>query len=143
MATIDGLNRLINKLDDEKFEKKLISGLNKACRVVEREARVNCPRKTGNLKRSITHEVKREGWSLDGYVGTNVEYAPYVEYGTGKFAENGNGRKTPWSYADEKTGETIWTAGQKPQPFLRPALINTSTRVKNILDDTLREILEK
>ena len=28
----------------------------------------------------------------------------------------------PWAYEDEKTGELIWTAGQHPHPFMRPAL---------------------
>ena len=46
-----------------------------------------------------------------------------VEYGTGLYAEGGNGRKeVPWAYKDEKTGELIWTAGQHPHPFMRPAL---------------------
>ena len=37
---------------------------------------------TGNLRNSITHSVDADGRCA--YVGTNVEYAPYVEYGTYK-----------------------------------------------------------
>ena len=37
--------------------------------------------KTGNLKRSIDYKVTDDECS----VGTNVEYAPYVEYGTARW----------------------------------------------------------
>jgi hypothetical protein len=53
-------------------------------------------------------------------VGTNVEYAVYVEFGTGEFAENGNGRKGGWMYKDP-SGEWFFTWGQEPKPYLRPA----------------------
>lgn len=36
--------------------------------------------KTGNLRNSITHTYDED----TAYVGTNVEYAPYVEYGTNR-----------------------------------------------------------
>lgn len=38
------------------------------------------PVDTGRLRGSITHEVDGD----TAYIGTNVEYAPYVEYGTSK-----------------------------------------------------------
>jgi hypothetical protein len=62
------------------------------------------------LRQSITSTVK----DLEGIVYTPLEYAPYVEYGTGLFAENGGRTDVPWCYMDEKTGEFIWTNGMKP-----------------------------
>ena len=41
------------------------------------------PVDTGNLRNSITHQVD-DGESTV-YIGTNVEYAPYVELGTGRY----------------------------------------------------------
>ena len=41
---------------------------------------------TGNLQRSITHEVVDAEKAV--YVGTNVEYAIYVHEGTSKMAPN-------------------------------------------------------
>lgn len=69
------------------FSKPLV----KACVLVETTAKEKVPVETGTLKRSITHEIEGN----TGIVGTNMEYAPYVEYGTGLFATNGDGRKTP------------------------------------------------
>lgn len=45
---------------------------------VEAHAKVNCPVDTGNLRNSITHTVDEN----TAYIGTNVEYAPYVHEGT-------------------------------------------------------------
>ena len=52
--------------------------LQKAAFIVQRSAQANAPVRTGNLRRSITTRI--EGHAA--YVGTAVEYAPYVEYGT-------------------------------------------------------------
>lgn len=41
-----------------------------------------CPVDTGRLRASITHEIEPTGLHITGRVGTNVEYAPFVELGT-------------------------------------------------------------
>lgn len=41
-------------------------------------AKENCPVDTGRLRNSITNKVVKNEDAV--YVGTNVEYAPYVEY---------------------------------------------------------------
>ena len=46
----------------------------------ETHAKHKCPVDTGRLRNSITHVVDAEA----AYVGTNVEYAPYVELGTSR-----------------------------------------------------------
>lgn len=48
-------------------------------------ARASRHRRTGHLMRSVTHRVQRLGNMLIGVVGTNVFYAPYLEYGTGLY----------------------------------------------------------
>lgn len=54
--------------------------LEKCGLVAEGYAKAACPVDTGRLRNSITYEVRPgEG---EVYVGTNVEYAPYVEDGT-------------------------------------------------------------
>ena len=96
---------------------KLQQILERACLIVENQAKINCPVNYGTLRASIRSEVEGN----QGVVGTNTEYAPYVEFGTGLFAENGDGRQTPWSYQDDN-GEWHTTVGQHPQPYLGLAL---------------------
>ena len=132
MAEIINLDKLNYKL--ETLAKLDVSkALNKACLVVENEAKRLCPVDTGDLRNSITHEVD-DGV---GIVGTNKEYAPYVEYGTGIFAVEGNGRDTPWSYQDDE-GNWHTTIGQKPQPFLKTALDKQKKNVIKIFKETLQ-----
>lgn len=75
---------------------KVAAALVKRGLVVERRAKHLCPVDTGRLRASITTRGTRDG---DGtpvaIVGTNVNYAAHVEFGTTR---------------------------QAPKPFLRPAL---------------------
>lgn len=101
---------------------------------VEGEAKVRCPVDSGNLRDSIDHYVNEGQKSV--FVGTNVEYAPYVEFGTGKYAQDGNGRKTPWAFQDEN-GNWIWTSGQRPQPYLTPAFEENKKRIQKLATEQL------
>lgn len=67
-----------------------------------------CPVDTGNLRNSITHAVASSEDAV--YVGTNVEYAPYVETGTRRTAA---------------------------QPFLRPAATEHGSTYREILKRNL------
>lgn len=67
-----------------------------------------CPVDTGHLRGSITHEVDFDGDAV--YIGTNVEYAPYVELGTSR---------------------------QKAQPFLRPAASEHGAQYRQVLKKAL------
>lgn len=63
---------------------------------VERRSKRLCPVDTGRLRSSIARgEITRTGDTIEGRIGTDVEYAKHVEYGT-----------------------TV----SRAQPYLRPAL---------------------
>lgn len=49
---------------------------------VESAAKRICPVDTGRLRSSITHELDTDARGLVAFVGTNVEYARFVEFGT-------------------------------------------------------------
>ena len=115
--------------------------LNRAGLIVENDAKKRCPvGKTGLLRNSIQHRVEYSGYERACYVGTNVEYAPYVEFGTGIHAANGDGRQTPWVYRTAD-GEFHWTEGQEPQPYLEPALEENTAAIKQEILETVKENL--
>ena len=76
--------------------------------LAENYAQKKCPVDTGNLRGSITHEVDAADNTV--YIGTNVEYAPYVELGTSR---------------------------QKPQPFLKPAASEHGAQYRQVLKNAL------
>ncbi len=57
-------------------------GMAKATLIVLRDGKKNAPVDTGRLRASIVPEVVTQGQVLQGIVGSNVEYAPYQEFGT-------------------------------------------------------------
>lgn len=87
---------------------------------------------TGNLRNSIGHKVIEEEKAV--YIGTNTEYAPYVEFGTGIYVAGG--RQTPWTFQDSK-GEWHRTNGMKPRPFLKPAISEHAEEYEQIIQDNL------
>ena len=83
---------------------------------------------TGRLRNSITHGVEGE----TAYIGTTVEYAPYVEFGTGIYASNGGGRKDPWAYQDDK-GNWHRTSGIKPSHAFQKAINDHKKEYQEII----------
>lgn len=118
-------------LVESEFSSAVNSMLNELGEAATKHAKDNCPVDTGYMKRQLKHKRQDENSEI---VGTaNVDYSVYVELGTGIYAENGNGRKTPWRYQD-KNGEWHTTRGQRPQPFIRPAIENHLNEYKKIIE---------
>ena len=88
---------------------------------------------TGALRNSISHQIQ----DMDCYVGTNIEYAIYHEYGTGIYTDGGGGRQTPWYYVDAK-GEGHFTHGMKPIHFLKNAIADHLDEYRQIVTQFLK-----
>ena len=116
-AKIEGVEEVLQALETLTDTNELEAALGQACAVVERAAKQKAPKGSGELRRSITSKVE----GLTGTIYTALMYAPYVEYGTGLFAEKGGRQDVPWVYCDDE-GNFYTTYGMPPQPFLRPAL---------------------
>lgn len=125
---VEGMDKILAKLEDIANGEDIIQRLGIACALVERAAKELAPKDNGELRRSITSKVE----GTEGIVFTSLEYAPYVEYGTGLFAEEAGRKDVPWCYQDEE-GEWHSTSGQKPQPFMRPALNQNRAEILKIL----------
>ena len=154
---IENIDAVLARLDGIANPQKMGQALTQACMIVERQAKINAQGLSegdGTLAGSIASRVD----GMEGVVYTPLFYAPYVEFGTGIEAEGGKGRQdVPWvyvkhsgkeggaqrSYTPEEAAQTVaylrskgldayMTSGQKPQPFMRPAL-----------DDNREKVLEK
>lgn len=132
---IENLDKLISKL--EKLD-NVNQAMEQACILVENEAKIKCPVDNGLLRNSITHYIEDNPNELVGVVGTNVEYAPYVEFGTGIYSSLGNGRQDRWKYKDAK-GEWHSTIGQHPQPYLQPALEENRRKIEKMFKEQVKK----
>ena len=133
-AQFEGIDAILRRLDSLVDENKIEEAVGRACALVERSAKEKAPKDTGELRRSITSKIEKNEDGIQGIVFTPLEYAPYVEYGTGLFAEDGGRADVPWNYQDDK-GEWHSTSGQKPQPFMRPAINENREEIKRILKE--------
>lgn len=114
---------------------QMVGKMKRACLAIESEAKANCPVNEGPLRASITSDTSLLPTEIVGMIGSNLMYAPYVHNGTGIYAVNGDGRKTPWTYhvASGMYAGFYFTEGQKPQPFLEDAKMHNIDRVSRIL----------
>ena len=129
---IKGIDALEMRFDKLATGGNVREAVGQACGLVEKVAKLYCKEATTELSRSIKSKVEERGGDVIGTVYTPKEYAPYVEYGTGLFAESGGRTDLPWRYQDEE-GDWYTTYGQKPQPFMRPALNDNREEIKRII----------
>lgn len=117
----------------------LEAGMRASAEAAAAQAKILAPVDTGRLRASITGAAQWRGVvELVGVVGSNVQYAPYVEYGTGTLAEGEGGKGgahfPPPAALDRwarrhhmPSGFVVARAiarrgGLRPRPFLRPAV---------------------
>lgn len=110
---------------------------------VEKYAKALCPVGTsestgikgyrgGTLRNSITYQVEENTVSI----GSNVEYAPYVELGTGPhFTPPPN-----WEQFDVPPSKGIGHSYVRPRPFLRPAVENHLEEYKDVIKHELQNV---
>ena len=133
---IEGTENLLSKLDKVAQAENIVNAMGKACALVEGEAKRKAPKDTGELRRSIESKVENNGEGVQGVIFSPLEYAPYIEYGTGLFAEKGGRADVPWFYVDDE-GKGHLTKGIHPHPYMRPALNEQKNKIKDILKEGL------
>ncbi|MES5957579.1 HK97-gp10 family putative phage morphogenesis protein [Bacillus fungorum] len=104
---------------------------------VTSKAKLLTPVDTGNTRRGNNYKAEVD----KVVIGNSVDTSIYVEKGTGIFAEDNNGRQTPWMYRDPKTGKMVKTQGQRPQPFLRPAAENNKPQITQVGTSTYSSLM--
>lgn len=96
---------------------QVLSALESIGQEAEGYAKDDCPVDTGRLRNSIAHSV--DGSEMAVYIGTNVEYAPYVEY-------NEKARHDPPEFGGGKAH------------FLRDAAADHGDHYKSIMEAALK-----
>lgn len=129
-------------------------GMAEATMLVTRDARRNAPVDMGTLRASIVPEVVVRTTTVTGIVGSNVKWAPYMEFGTRPFWP-------PWrplfEWASRKVrvsggdagalaaGARIAIAarGIKARRYLQSALEDNAGKIFRILGDVVGRIVSK
>ena len=120
------------------IERAAVKALTKVGLVIEASAKSKARFDTGQLRDGIDHKVEAKGKETVVRIGSNDDHATYNEFGTGEFAEGGDGRKGGWLYT-APDGQKYFTMGMTPQPFLRPAYRENKDNVQKLIGNTFRE----
>lgn len=134
--TANNIPEVLNALDDATERILTMIGIK-----AEKYAKARCPVGTvestgkkgyrgGTLRNSITFVV--EGDELS--VGSNVEYAPYVELGTGPYFE----APPEWEQFNADKGSGEGSGYVKPRPYLKPAIVDHISEYTKIIDNELK-----
>lgn len=137
-----------------KMIKDCMENMETACLLMERSAKKNANVDQGTLRASIAHDVVLENGMIVGSIFSNLNYAPYVEKGTGVYSEEKKGRLVPWYVAEEalqgshklptfqgkvtpiygKNEKKFYkTDGMRPHPFLEPAREENKDKISKVL----------
>lgn len=120
---------------EEKINDSIVSWLYEAGgelkSTVQRNSRVD----TGQTKGSW--ECNVDETNRVATVGSHLENAIWEEFGTGIYAVNGDGRKTPWVYTDRK-GKTHFTRGKKPTRNLQKSYESLKDKMIKRLEQLLK-----
>lgn len=107
-----------NRLEVKKaLHDKGVTFLDEAKASLVSQTQRNTPVKSGDLKRSFGNDSYVDETNLIAYIGSTLQYAIWVELGTGEYAVNGDGRKGGWLYKDDD-GKLHFTRGMKPKRML-------------------------
>ena len=97
--------------------KPMLDGMRRATMLVTKDAKILSPVDTGLLRSSITPEVRAEGFTVLGVVGSNVFYAPYQETGTSR--------------------------GLKGKHYMQGAFEKNLAEIKNLIGNVVGKIVDK
>jgi phage gpG-like protein len=119
---IEGMKEAVRNIKDWEVEKIRQSRLQieRSAINIEREAKNLCPVDDQILRPSIAKKVTAtdSGRVLEAEVGTVVEYAPFVEFGTGSGVSIPAGQE---EFAMQFKGKTGRVRNYPARPFLFPA----------------------
>lgn len=106
--------------------------------IAEAAAKEQAPIDDGLLRGSITSKVTKDGAELVGIVGTNLDYAPYQEYGTGIYGPKGapiTPKRGRFLRFKTKAGQVVFARsvrGTRPRKYMAKGLLAVKNNIQKI-----------
>lgn len=92
MYSVEGLDELLANLSGlgGSINESCRKGLERGAKKIQKNAKYLTPVDTGQLRNSIKTKSQTTAEGVEAQVFTNLEYAPYVEFGTGQRGKESN-----------------------------------------------------
>jgi len=149
--SFDGIDSLIARLEgmqDGILEAARV-GMEDGLLIAKADAQKNCPVDTSDLRGSIQSQSVIVDGAVEGKMYSPLEYAGYVEMGTGPKGEADHAgtapigvtyRTTGWTYHDEKGFH--YTRGQPARPYLYPAFKANKRVILGKIMEAVRKVVK-
>lgn len=134
--------RLSPKLTADAMAAAVEVELRKGAFMIEGRAKRSAPVDTGRLRASITTQPDSQGREIGYKVGTDVEYAPLVEFGTGRRGAASALTITAQQAMRDEGYEHGARAGMSAQPFLFPAYEQSRDAIIGALRRAVERVLK-
>ena len=131
----------IQALQGLEHDPRLNKELGKGAQIMAGAVKKLTPVDTGNLRNKISAiNIKSMEWDIE----TNVEYASYVEFGTGKLGDPTvpHTSKESWTYYSEKMQRFFTTHGQPPAHMFTKGFSTMRKKVVDIVKVGIRRIVK-
>lgn len=126
-----------------------LKGLGRTADRIVRDAKKNCPVKTGNLRSSIGKTISKPNLEVVVSAGAElggkkeVAYAAAVEYGTGP-CDIVPVNKKALSWVDKASGKRVFarlvhSPGRPPHPFFAPAVDANIMKAQSDVFDVMKQ----
>jgi len=138
----DKTEQMVRDLRGDEF----LQGMRDVTLMLQRDAKINVPVDTGRLRASITPTVEMNGDTVEGIVGTNITYAPYVEFGTAPHRPPIAALEV-WARRHGMSAyvlaNIIAQRGTKASHFFQRAFDDNESKIKDLLGDVVGKIVSK
>lgn len=140
---VEGLQHLRRKLETIKNlerDPRVNQALGRGAARIQAQVKLLTPKDTGNLQNKIIAQpLKFMEWAVE----TNVEYAIYVEFGTGKPGDPSvpHTSKESWTYYSDKLKRFVTTHGQEPAAMFRTGFDLAHKQAFRIVETEIKEII--
>ncbi len=138
---LDGILKKFAALKNIDKDPRIDKALGRGGARIQAAVKMLTPVDTGNLVNKIVLNHEK---MMEYAVTTNVEYAVYVEYGTGKLGDPTvpHTSKESWTYYSDKLQKFITTHGQKPAHMFTKGFAQAHKTAFEIVRKEVMEVIK-
>ena len=143
---LEEAQRKAEQLVVEMFGPPMLEAMRDSALYVERDAKRYAPVDTGRLRASITPSIRSDATGVQGVIGSNVVYAPYMELGTRPHWPPISALET-WARRHNTSAFVVARAiamrGTKARRYLQRAIEDNARRIYRRIERAVIEIVRK
>lgn len=140
VAGLQELQRKLERIKNLERDQRVNQALGRGAAYIQAQVKLLTPVDTGNLRNKI---ISQQAKFMEWVVETNVEYAIFVEFGTGRKGDPAvpHTSKESWTYYSDELKRFITTHGQEPAAMFRTGFDVAHKQAFRIVETEVKEII--